>query len=51
VVIKAHGASSAYAFKNAIRLARRMVAGKVIDKMRGYLQEHPIERSDESDQS
>lgn len=44
VVVKAHGGSSAYAFFNAIRLARRTVAGDVIGKMRGYLNEHPIDR-------
>lgn len=43
VVIKAHGSSSAYAFKNAIKLARRTVAGHVIDKMKEYLEKHPFE--------
>lgn len=43
VVIKAHGASNTYAFKNAIKLARRTVAGKVIDKMKEYLEKHPFE--------
>ena len=32
-VVKAHGSSDAYAYKNAIRLARNMVLGDVINKV------------------
>ncbi len=39
IVIKAHGASSAYAFKNAIDKARLAVKGEVIQKMQIVLNE------------
>lgn len=42
-VIKAHGASSAQAFANAITLAYKTVKGDVVNKMKLYLQEHPFE--------
>lgn len=42
IVIKAHGASSAYAFKNAIRQARLAVLGDVINKMKQRIAENPI---------
>lgn len=48
VVVKAHGSSNAFAFTNAIALARKAVEGEVIDKMRDYLVENPIEVTDEN---
>jgi glycerol-3-phosphate acyltransferase PlsX len=42
VVIKAHGSSSAYAFKNAIRQARLAVLGDVVNKMKERIQDSPI---------
>lgn len=39
IVVKAHGASSAYAFKNAIDKARLAVKGEVIQKMQIVLNE------------
>lgn len=45
VVIKAHGSSSSEAFKNAILLAKNVVEGKVVEKMKIYLEENPLERS------
>ena len=37
VVIKAHGNSDAYAFKNALRVAHEMVEHKVVETIKGYL--------------
>ena len=42
-VIKAHGSSNAEAYKNAIALCRKTVAHGVVDKMKAYLEEHPID--------
>lgn len=42
-VIKAHGSSSVEAYKNAIGLCRKAVAHGIVDKMKVYLEEHPIE--------
>lgn len=42
IVIKAHGSSSAHAFKNAIKLARLAVLGDVVNKMKERLQECPL---------
>ncbi len=42
-VIKAHGSSNAEAFKNAIALCRKTVAHEVVEKMKAYLEEHPID--------
>lgn len=41
-VIKGHGSSSPEAFKNAIILCRKVVEHKVVDKMKAYLEEHPL---------
>lgn len=42
-VIKAHGSSSVEAYKNAIGLCRKVVAHGVVDKMKTYLENHPLE--------
>lgn len=42
VVVKAHGNSHAFAFKNAIFLAQRVVSANIIDEMRTYLEQNPI---------
>ena len=42
-VVKAHGSSNVEAFKNAIGLCRKTVAHKVVDQMKAYLEEHPID--------
>ncbi len=41
-VVKGHGSSTPEAFKNAIALCRKVVAHKVVDKMKAYLDEHPL---------
>lgn len=43
IVIKAHGASSSVAFQNAIQLAYRAVKGDIVNKMKQYLSENPLE--------
>ena len=42
-VVKAHGSSNVEAFKNAIGLCRKTVAHGVVEKMKAYLEEHPID--------
>ena len=37
VVVKAHGNSDAYAFKNALKLAHQMAEYQVVDVIKGYL--------------
>ena len=39
VVVKAHGASSAYAFSQEIERASLVVKGKVVEKMKKVLEE------------
>lgn len=48
VVVKAHGSSSPEAFKNAILLARKTVLGDVVNKMKDYIETHPIEVEEEN---
>lgn len=43
IVIKAHGGSSPEAFENAIHLAYKSVQKDIINKMKTYLKENPIE--------
>lgn len=49
VVVKAHGSSNEVAFKHAIGLARKTVEGEVVEKMRVYLEEHPLEGVSDED--
>ena len=37
IVVKAHGNSDAYAFKNALKLAHQMAEHQVVDTIKGYL--------------
>lgn len=47
-VIKAHGSSNAYAFKNAIRQARQFVSNQVVEKVELALKDIIIEESSDS---
>ncbi|MCU0104372.1 phosphate acyltransferase PlsX [Acholeplasma vituli] len=47
-VIKAHGSSNAYAFKNAIRQARQFVSNQVVEKVEVALKDIQIEESSDS---
>lgn len=47
-VIKAHGSSNAYAFKNAIKQARQFVFNKVVEKVEVALKDIIIEESSDS---
>lgn len=47
-VIKAHGSSNAYAFKNAIKQARQFVSNKVVEKVELALKDIIIEESSDS---